>query len=268
MKILLRKYGDEHYVWKDATYAQGNRDYYFWVDESPIFQTSILAIKDDDRASYVICNHCGTLIKNDPAGIEAHFAEQEAKRDCFHCDNMSIRRLDVLDTQYVKNNDGTYTSTETTNVNLYCGSYSWNRVPIDSPNAKAICKYTQCRKKGVSTIEDIFTQYPDLFDKQVAVDVLNEKNSSYDGYRNGFFVYDLKCHDAVKACVNELGIIDHFIINFRTHTAKAYYSAKYDKLFFARNSEYAESPWFDLSENRYNQAKAKISALYKEAKRK
>lgn len=268
MKILLRKYGNECYVWKDAIYVRKNGEYCFCIDEDLILQTNVLAIKDDDRAGYVTCNHCGTLIKNDPASIEAHFAEQEAKRDCFHCENMSIRRLDVRDIQYVKNNDGTYTRTETANVNLYCGRYSWDRVPIDSPDAKAICKYAQCRKRGVSNIEDVFIQYPDLFDKQVAVDVLNEKNSSYDGYKNSFFIYDLKCHDAVKACVNELGIIDHFIINFRTHSAKAYYSAKYDKLFFADNDEYAEHPWFDLSENRYNQAKAKISALYKEVKHK
>lgn len=268
MKILLRKHGDEYYVWKDAVCVRKNGDYCFCIDEGPVTQTSILAIKDDDRASYVTCNHCGALIKNDPKSIEAHFAEQEAQRDCFRCSNMTVRRNNVLDAQYVKNNDGTYTRTEIENVELYCGRCSWDRIPIDSPDTNATCKYAQCRRRGVSAIEDVFTQYPDLFNKQVAVDVLNEKNSSYDGYKNGFFIYDLKCHDVVKACVNELGIIDHFIINFRTHTAKAYYSAKYDKLFFAHNSEYAESPWFDLSENRYNQAKAKISALYKEAKRK
>lgn len=265
MKILLRKHGDEYYVWKDAIYARKHGVYYFCVDERIVSETQILAIKDDDRANYVTCNHCGALIKNDPASIEAHFTEQEANRDCFHCDRMSASNASTLDIQYVKNNDGTYRKTETTNVNLYCGKHYWDRILIDDPITKTTCIYAQCRKRGTSPIEDTFSQYPDLFDKQVAVDVLNEKNSSYDGYEYPFFIYDLKCHDAVKACVNELGIIDHFIVSFRTHSVNAYYSAKYDKLFFSNNDFYAEHPWFDLSDNRYNQAKAKISALYKEA---
>ena len=263
MEVLLRKYGDEYYVWKEANYSKGN--FVFADGDSKINQTSIIAIKNDNRKDFVECAHCGEVIHNDPESIEAHFAAQEAKRDCLHCSELSYSNINNIGIQYVKNDDGTYTRTATDKVNLYCGRYSWDRSPIDSPAADKKCKYTQCRRQGAREISDVFIKYPDLFDKQATVDTLNESNSVYEEYRNGFFIYDLKCHNAVKAYVNPLGIISHFTISFRTNTMKAFYSAKYDKLFFDTWSDYSEDAPCDISDNRYNQAKAKISALYKEA---
>ena len=263
MEVLLRKFGEDYYVWREANYKQ--ECFFLESDNSKINQTNILAIRNDNRKDFVECVHCGATIHNDPESIEAHFAEQEAKRDCFHCSELSYSNISNIDAQYVKNDDGTYTRTAMDKVKLYCGKYSWSRSPIDSPAANTACKYTQCRRKGVREISDIFAKYPDLFDKQATVDTLNEKNSSYDGYKRGFFVYDLKCHNAVKAHVNPLGIIDHFSISFRTHTMTVFYSAKYDEIFFKDFGEYSEDAPCDISDTRYNQAKAKISALYKEA---
>ncbi len=263
MEVLLRKFGEEYYVWKEASYKQGCL--FLESDNSQISQINILAIRNDNRKDCVECAHCGAIIHNDPESIEAHFAEQEAKRDCFHCSELSYSNIGNIDVQYVKIDDGTYTRTAMDKVKLYCGKYMWSRNPIDSPAADATCKYTQCRKKGVREISDIFAKYPDLFDKQATVDTLNEKNSTYEGYKGGFFVYDLKCHNVVKAYVNPLGIIDHFTISFRTHTMIAFYSAKYDKIFFKNWEEYSENVPYDISNTRYKQAKAKISALYKEA---
>ena len=263
MEVLLRKYGDEYYVWKEANYSKGN--FVFADGDSKINQTSIIAIKNDNRKDFVECAHCGEVIRNDPESIEAHFAAQEANRDCLHCNELSYSNINSVGIQYVKNDDGTYTRTATDKVNLYCGRYSWDRSPIDSPAADKKCKYTQCRRKGTREISDVFIKYPDLFDKQATVDTLNENNSVYEGYQKGFFVYDLKCHNAVKAYVNPLGIISHFTISFRTNTMKAFYSAKYDKLFFDDWNGYSEDAPREISDNRYNQAKAKIFALYKEA---
>lgn len=263
MEVLLRKFGEDYYVWKEATYNKG--EFVFADGDSKINQTSIIATRNDNRKDSVECAHCGEIIHNDPESIEAHFAAQEAKRDCFHCSELSYSNIGNINVQYIKNDDETYTRTAMDKVKLYCGKYSWNRNTIDSPAADVTCKYTQCRRKGVREISDIFTRYPDLFDKQATVDTLNEKNSTYEGYNHGFFVYDLKCNNAVKAYVNPLGIIDHFTISFRTHTMIAFYSAKYDKIFFKNWEEYSEDAPYNISDTRYNQAKAKISALYKEA---
>lgn len=263
MEVLLRKFGEEYYAWKEANYSKG--EFVIADGSSKINQINILAIRNDNRNDFVECAHCGATIHNDPGSIEAHFAAQEAKRDCFHCDELSYSNIGNIDVQYVKIDDETYTRAAMDKVKLYCGKYSWSRSPINSPAANTACKYTQCRRKGVREISDIFAKYPDLFDKQATVDTLNEKNSSYDGYERGFFVYDLNCHNAVKVYVNSLGIIDHFTISFRTNTMTAFYSAKYDKIFFKDYDEYSEDVPYYISDTRYNQAKAKISALYKEA---
>ena len=263
MEVLLRKYGDEYYVWKEALYQQ--KKFFFAGTNITIEQINILSIRNDNRKDFVECAQCGELIHNNPESIEAHFAAQEAKRDCFNCSSLRTSNKSVISTQYEKGEAGNYIVTETSAVVLACGESYYNRPNIDSNGAKNICRFTKCRRAGVSAISDVFVKYPDMFDKQATVDALNEKNSTYEGYEWGFFVYDLKCHDAVKAYVNPLGIIEHFTISFRSHRMTAFYSARYDKLFFNDCREYSEDAPCDISDNRYNQAQAKISALYKEA---
>lgn len=261
MKILLRKWDDKSYVWKDATYKNGK----FICDELGVYEINILAVKDDNRKDYVTCNFCGELIKNDPESIEAHFKEKEAKRDCFKCQYLRASKHRIIKADYAQNNDGTYNATETFVATLKCGNIYWNQPTIDSNDAKKICQFYKCRNHGVARIEDIFTQYPDPFGKQIAFDVLLEKKFEYDGFINGFFEYDLKSRNTVKACVNDLGIVDHFIVSHRGYKYKAYYSAKYDKLFFSNDGRnYSLETPIAISENKYRQAKAKISALYKE----
>lgn len=264
MEVLLKKYGDEYYVWKEATYNQ--RKFFFTGTNTRIEQINILAIRNDDRKDCVECACCGEVIHNDPQSIEAHFIAQEAKRDCFHCDKLRTESRKLITAQYKKNESGSYTVTETSEAVLSCGQAYWNKPKIDSEGALSICKFTACRRAGVMEISDVFIKYPDLFDKQATVDALNENNSTYEGYKYGYFVYDLKCHNTVKAYVNPLGIIDHFVISYRSNAMNAFYSARYDKIFFEeRFNKYAEDAPYNISDNRYNQAKAKISALYKEA---
>ena len=262
MEVLLKRFGEEYYVWKEADYRQGK--YFFANTNTRIEQTNILAIRNDNREGYVKCANCGEIIHNDPQSIESHFAGQEAKRDCFNCERLRQRDKIKVNTKYEKN-DGYYTITETANARLTCGLLYWNAPDIDSEEAKKNCIFTACRRAGVSAISDVFVKYPNLFDKQATVDTLNGKNSTYEEYARGFFIYDLKCHGAVKAYVNPLGIISHFTISYRSHVMTAFYSARYDKLFFSDCREYSENAPYDISDSRYNQAKAKISALYKEA---
>lgn len=265
MKILLRRWGNEYYVWKDATYTSNG----FVYDGEVIYTTNILAIKDDNRKDSVMCAHCGKIIKNDPESIEAHFAEQEAGRDCFKCGSLRKYNVKTTKADYIKNADGQFTVTETYSADLKCGQQWYGGPSIDDERVKKICIYYRCRNVGVKPIKDIFTQYPDPFDKNVTVDMLLAKKFAHDGYTCGHFEYDLKCRNTVKACVNEVGIVDHFVIKHRGYRWNAFYSAKYDKLFFSINGrDYEDCIPNALSETKYNQAKAKISALYKEEENK
>lgn len=262
MKILLRKFENKYYVWKDAVYKDGH----FHVDDINFYNTDILAVKDDNRKDYVRCVNCGELVKNDPESIEAHFAAQEAQRDCFKCRSLRKYSYNNITADVVENKNGTLVIHETYEATLKCGQAWYNLPSITSDDAKKICIHYRCRNMGVAPINDIFMQYPDMFDKYITVDVLNANKFDYSEYRFGYFEYDLKCRNSVKAYVNELGIVDHFVIKYRNYRYVAYYSAKYDMLFFYENGNYSTRMPNYISETKYNQAKAKISALYKEEK--
>lgn len=266
MKILLRKLNDKYYVWKDATYEHGK--FHITFDDYgklAVEQTEILAVKDDIRSNSVVCTNCGAIIKNDPKDIEKHFADMEAKRDCFKCQNLRRNNNSVIDKQYTKNADGTYNVTETHNVTLKCSRAWYNSPVIDSEEAKRICTFYQCRNGGVTEIKDVFTEYPDLFKKQITVDVLIKNGFTCDGHSYGYFVYDLKCRNTIKACVNEVGIVDHFLVKIRSRSYWVYYSAEHDLVLFNDDyNGYTEEWPYNMTETKYNQLKAKISALYKE----
>lgn len=266
MQALFRNFDNKYYVWKDVVYQDGAfRVEYPGYGLLSVDQTEIIAIKNDNRSGMAVCMHCGAMIKNDPESIEAHFVEQEAKKDCFKCPSLRKDMVKVINAEFSKNDEDVFEIVETYKADLRCGQAYWNRPQIDTEATKKICIHYRCRQRGVQKFEDIFTKYPDLFDKHITVDVLNAKKCTYDGHIDNWFEYDLKCRNTVKACANELGIVDHFIIKVRNHRYVAFYSAKYDKLFFSTNGrDYEETMPYSMTENKYNQAKEKISALYKE----
>lgn len=260
MKVLLRRYGEKYYVWKDAVWKDG----WYYVDRESINQSDIISIKEDDREKFVRCLNCGAFIKDDPESIEKHFADEEAKKDCFNCGCLRVNNTNNVDVVYKKNEDGTYHQTRNADVFLLCSQF-WPHKNIDSQDIHKGCIYHRCRHAGVQKISDVFVEHPGLFDKQITVDVLKAKGFEYEGYRNGYFEYDLKLRGSLKACVNELGIVDHFLVKYRYYSANAYYSEKYDKLIYAYRGEYCDHNRVNVSESKHNSAKAKISALYKEA---
>ncbi len=273
MRILLRKYDNKYYVWKDAVYENGI--YHLIIDGKTapfsVYQTNILAVDDDDRANYVKCLHCGAIIKNDPESIEAHFAEQEAKRNCLSCEEMmhSGDETEVA-VRYTKNEDGTYHFMKECNTQLVCSYNSYHFFPdINSEAAKQVCKYFQCRKKGVSKIDDVFVKYPGIFNKQITVDWLVKNGFTkkcFEGTNRNEWSVDLGLRgNTLHAIVNELGIVDRFYIHHRYDCYTAYYSEKYDKLFFVDGSRYTEEMPWGLSQAKYNNAKKIIEKLYKEA---
>lgn len=265
MKILVRQLQGTNYVWKDATYRDGEFRIGTEEDYVTIYQTNILAVQDDNRKDSVICQYCGAIIKNTPEAIEAHFKAQEDKRNCFECRSLRKYIDKSISAEFTANEDGTYNVKENYVAKLKCGNAYWNAPDISSDAAKKICDWYKCRNYGVRPIKDVFTEYPEPFDKQITVDLLNEKKFDCDGFINGHFEYDLKCRSTVKACVNELGIVDHFIVKHRNHRWTAYYSSKYNMLFFTDNGrDYCLTKPSEISQAKYDQAIAKIASLYKE----
>lgn len=267
MKILIRRFDDKYYVWKDTEYKDGHYYVSHNGDELLVDETYILSVKDDNRGGKVVCKYCGELIDDNPAAIEKHFTDREAMKNCLTC-NMCVPygNRNNETTVYTPNGDGTYHQCTNSDVKLRCknaGYYS--EVDINSPSATSSCQFTKCRAQGTKKFEDFFLKYPGVFDKQLTVDFLNKKEFAYEGYYGGYFVYDLKLRSALKACVNEMGVVDHFEVHHRGWSYKAYYSERYNKLFFENGRTYSENTPSNMSETKHKNAKDKIAALYKEA---
>ena len=264
MKILVRNWNDSHYVWLDVEWNRGR----FFFDDIEIYHTNILAVENEDEIAknYVMCAHCSVMVKNDPESIEAHYAEMEAKRDCFKCQHLRERAQTQEILSFHRKEDGTYDLVKNVNAYLVCKQDYYNSPDINSYRVKQTCKYYQCRRRGMQTINSIFFSYPGAFDKNITVDKLIEGKYAFSKYTDGYFEYDLKCRNTVKACVNDAGIVDHFIIKSQGYVYRAYYSAKYDKLFWSDNGcYYTENMPYHMTENKLEMAMKKIVALYKEA---
>lgn len=264
MEVLLRSSSGRNYGWESATWRNGR---YYLVDEfgfeAQIRETDILAVRNDERIGKVICGYCKELIDNNEESIRRHYEEQEAKRNCLSCEYLEIGKRSQQNYTYTPEEDGKYTVTETYLTNLLCGMH-YTSYDIHSSNAERYCMHTQCRRNGVREIQDIFIQYPDPFVRQITVDVLNEKKYKFEGYQSGYFVYDLRARNTLKACVNELGIIDHFIVYHRGWSYDMYYSDKYNKLFNKDSGRYKDDAVYCTSESKVNSTIAKIAELFKE----
>lgn len=260
MKVLIRKWDNKYYVWKTATWKNGE----YYVDGCRLEQFNILSIKEDDRCKYVRCSYCGTYIKDDPKSIEEHFVESESKKDCFKCRNLRTYGVTNPTKSYEKNANGTYRQTVVSDVNLHCGNV-YPSQDINAVNLSRYCAFYHCRRSGVKKVSDILIEYPDPFNKQITVDLLKAKGFEYERYHNGYFEYDLKMRNTLKACVNELGIVDHFIVKHRGYSFLAYYSEKYDELFYVESGKYIMRDEDYVSESKHSASKGKISSLYKEA---
>lgn len=280
MQILLRQYDGKYYVWKEAKFTKegyvissttigpdAGDVYASTLDavERTVNQIGILDVKASEEENYVMCGGCGEVIKNNPESIEAHFAEREAQKDCLTCKSLYESSVNVRQVTYTKNEDGSYNAVSKYKVNLSCrnGYFSLNNPSQET--IKRNCVYYRCRHYGVKENANIFTKYPHPFETQITVDTLLAKKCNYEGYNYGFFEYDLKLRRTLFACVNELGVVDHFRATWRNYQYRVYYSDKYDKLFFVDCSNYTEKlPW-SITVEKANKIKEKIAAFYKEA---
>lgn len=266
MQILLRRYDGEDYVWKTATYEG---ETYYIKDKNgkqSIRDIQIAAIKENEYADYVVCAACGKMIRNTPEEIEKHYADMEAKRDCSKCEHIRFANMENI-TRVIEEGEGACRVTQTFTAQLRCGVVSWSPTEVKHAVRHGSCIYTSCRKKGTRKPNSVFMKYPGAFDTVITSDTLAAKKMKYDCFESGFFMYDMKARGTIKACVNNAGIVDCFMVHYRGNTLFFKYSEKYDKLFYQNGWTYEERYPYWLKEAKFNELHQKVKALYEGAEK-
>ena len=262
MKVLLRIYNGEPFVWKKA--EAKNATQFTLEDGSIASQIDIVSISRDNRKKFVICSACGAIIKNTPEAIKEHKERASTSAICFGCRCLKENSGKQLSAKYTLQEDGSYIVNTKKNAKLSC-VYSYRYFDINSQNARDICIYKNCATAEMRSINDVFTKYPGLFDDMITVDkVLDNGFTERTECENRNVVwYKLKARNNITAVVNKLNIVDHFVIDYRSHTIQVVYSKKYNKSFIVKNGGYRElnGLWF-IPDNTLANIKAKIASLY------
>lgn len=261
MRALLRDCNGDPYVWKNVEMKNAVT---FSVDGGlEVHQAGIVSISRDNRKKFVRCSICGEIIKNTPEAINAHKDKASTSATCFGCPYFRERNSKQLSAKYTLQEDGSYIVNEKKSVELICGN-SWSRPDINSQKAREVCKFRDCARAEMRAIEDVFTKYPGLFDDMITVDRILENGFTERTERpSGAVHYKLKAKNHITAAVNNLNIVDYFIIDYRSHQVKVMYSKKYNKLFLIRGGVYVEYVRSDyMPDSTLENIKEKIASLY------
>ena len=255
MKILLREWGDEVYVWKDATYETNG----FRIDDSIIQECNIVSILDDNRKRYFKCSKCGEVFRKGSAQWKKHIEAVTDTSRCFDCKYLTEQNLNITKQKYTKLPDGRYSTVKHGDCKLMC-TKQWYTYGIDEPAARENCQYNQCTRATQNAITDIFTDYEGVFDDIITIDqvVKNGYTEMYDKQ------YKLKAKNTIWANTNSLNIVDSFDVSYRSYGWKVFYSKKYDELFMIGNrGKYNIFRSYNLPDTARENIKAKIASLYK-----
>ena len=118
MKILLRDFNNKEYAWFDAEFdIKTNR---FKINDCPIYEFNIVAIHEDNRNQYVKCSVCGKSFKKGSEEITAHITPITDSSKCLGCNYLRVKTENNSSLAYKKNDDGSYTRTETKHCILGC----------------------------------------------------------------------------------------------------------------------------------------------------
>ena len=124
MKLLLRQFGDECYVWKNA---EMNDEKTFIVDGRTVNQGNVVSIYRDNRNKFVKCSHCGTILKNADVEIKEHRLMSTTSTTCFGCQNLRTCEENTKSIKYVLQDDGKYIATVKKEMQLKCRQ-GWGRL--------------------------------------------------------------------------------------------------------------------------------------------
>lgn len=260
MKILLREYQDQTYVWWTAKY-DGTQ---FIVNGRTVSEDRIVSIINDNRKNYVKCSSCGKIFPKNGKKFAKHQELSSTIEPCRTCRKLRTIELTSPKKKFVINDDGTYTVKTETVVNLSC-SRIWADYPCNSTDAIANCKLRQCGSAKGMEITDIFTEFPGLFDHIITVDKILDYGYTRINWSDMYTTEYVLDEDAsLLAHVNSLGIVDRFLVNTYDYCGYVYYSKKYDEFFGLNNANKYEL-WYptDLNYEDQDRVKELIRNIYK-----
>ena len=261
MKVLLRHFNGEDYVWKDAEF-DGR---FITVNGVRVVYTNIVYIMNDNRTNYVRCSACGEVFEKGSPEIEKHKNRYKSTDTCLSCRKHHLRNVTTRGTDYEHIGGGRFKVVTEQECDIVCTYTRWSNYPkIGSERARNECRYRRCGDATYDVIEDIFTEHPDVFEDIITVDKILEvgyKNISAIG-AGGHCRYQLHGKNRIYAYVNSLSIVDHFEVKYYNDTWNVVYSKKLDKLFYSSGSHYVEFGPGNMSEEVVNYIKNKIAELY------
>lgn len=260
MKILMREFCGEHYVWKTAKYDEQG----FVVNRDHIDEYNIVSIINDNRKNYVKCSSCGKIFPKNGKKFAKHQELASTIAPCLKCRKMRTSGCSDPEVKYVSNGDGTYTQKSETIVTLNCNYSLWTSFKCDSTKAIETCRFRGCGSAKANEIQDTFTMFPGLFDDIITVDKILDNGNVFVNWSDEWMTeYQLDKETGLHAHVNKLGIVDRFYIDGPYGCYYIWYSKKYDEFFWTDNVSY--SIWNPVSFDNGHKSKIKeyIRNLYK-----
>lgn len=261
MKVLLRKYGSNVYVWRKAKYNRGK----FIVHDCEQTWTNVVAVINDNRKNYVQCSSCGQTFKRDDPKFEEHKAKAISPETCFECDQMYVEDNTTTKSKFFIRPDGTIGEKVENIIYAKCTlGRTWLYPDIRSDDAICSCAKRKCANATTNEIKDFFTDYPGAFDDIITIDRLLDAGHDVGLSENGENSYDIVWTDdyEIGVIINKIGIVDRFYVWFRGDKHEIYYSRRYNKLFTSSYNNYVEWTHVELSTKIEEEIKAKIREFY------
>lgn len=261
MKVLLRSYEKEPFVWKEAERDLNNN---FVVDGKVFKETDIVSVAEMDKNKFVKCANCGSIIPNNSRAIKAHRNISCDWKNCLKCKNLRITTQTEKSKNFIKNENGNFDMTARSVVSLRCGA-AWNGKDILNDAARTDCRFAGCKNAQMLPIDDFFSKNPDAFDDMITVDKI-VKNGYTQTWKSGDYTgYELKARNRIYAYVNKFNIVEKFQIVYRYNDDTVVYSKKLDKIFSINNSnngKYKEPHIWNMPDESLENVRKKIASLY------
>lgn len=256
MKALLVTHNNSQYEWKDVTW-----DGAFKLNDGTIIkETNIISIDDDNRTNLVKCSVCGRVFKKNTKEFAKHKLACTTSESCFTCSKLKQDRLNSIKCSFNLQPDGTYIRKTNDQVRLLCTANYWNRCDINSEQAREQCIYKRCENATAEPINDFFTENPGVFDELITIDRLLERDAKIDKRYVTTTAYRLKAKNKIIALLNDINVVDRFLVTYDRDEYVIRYSKKYDKLYGCGGNKYTE--WIPYDHEVYERIKKKIAELY------
>lgn len=230
MKILLREFGCESYVWKTAKYNYDN----FLVDGNVQPKKNIIAIVNDNRKNYIKCSCCGQVFRRGDKRFQEHKENAIKPETCFECTHLCANNASIAKRKIVCNPDGSFSEKLERQVDFLCDNVGlWEHYSINSRRVIDSCKKRQCATAIAMEITDFFTRYPGAFDDIITIDSILDEGYDVEAPLGSGSSYDIVYEDdyTLGVYINKIGIVDSFYLWYEGDRYWFHYSKKYDEFF-------------------------------------